>query len=332
MLGKQLFFDDTFLEPFAKRSCATCHQPGRGYTDGIPHFGRLATPTLLNTVYNSSYFWDGRASALEEVVQQRLEDERESAGRYHVWSGVIERLRKSGKYKSQFEKVFGTRATQDAVGKALATYMRTILSADSIHDRAEQNMRTRKASALEAGDYEKVLDKDAIKALARDPEKDKPADVAKDLLTGWTVFRKQAQCIQCHSGFIFTDNSFHNLGVGMDDREPFPGQETGRFAVLPQGLKNQRMIGAFRTPTLRGLPRTGPYFHDDSVNNLTDVVEFHIQGGKLNPYIAPELRDEKDRSKPRNLGLKETDTAALVLLLRALDGNAVDPVVAQPPK
>src|SRR5262249_54977317 len=151
---------------------------------------KVNEPTLINSVYNSYQFWDGRAAALEEVVQRSLEDERPAAGqaeRHHVWSGVVERLRAEPRYKERFLKVFGTAPTQDAVGKALATYLRTILSGNSVEDRAEQERMARKGKGLTAADYEKALDGTALELFQR-PTSEK-AELAKELHDGHLVFR-----------------------------------------------------------------------------------------------------------------------------------------------
>jgi cytochrome c peroxidase len=345
-LGKKLFFDDGWLyDPAAgKFACATCHDPQQGFTCRTPPVGlppfRFNTPTLYNTAYNNYQFWDGRAGALEEVVQRSLQDERpdpNNEDRHHTWTGVVQRLRDDSVYRDQFARVFGTRPTQDAVGKALATYMRTILKGDSIYDRAFQSMRQRKGNDLEPADFEKFLDDATLKAWER--EQAMKADVAKELHAGYQLFFGKASCFKCHGGANFTDNSFHNLGVGNPGFTPDPGKETGRFAVLPIGLKNPAMIGAFKTPTLRGLSKTGPYFHDGLrgfnqtlYENLYEVAAFHVKGGIWNRYLDEELRDPKDPKIPRDLGLKNDEVHALALFLQALEGQPVAAIVREAPK
>src|SRR5262249_30829598 len=127
-------------------SCARCHDPQKAYSDGrVPRlFGEFVTPRLLNVAYGSAMFWDGRAGALEEVVQRSTDDAASDQAR-HSWPGSVQRLRESGFYDARFRKVFGTRPTQDAVGKAIATYLRTILSGNSLQDRAERERRQRGA-------------------------------------------------------------------------------------------------------------------------------------------------------------------------------------------
>lgn len=336
-LGKQLFFDDSYLQPAsaAKVACASCHNPTKSFASLLPPFrnsGNLNTPALVNGVFNSYQFWDGRASALEEVVARALEDEREpakpepSASR-HVWSGMVKRLRENPPYQERFQKVFGTDPTQDAVGKALATYLRTILSGNAVQDEAQHARKARGGKVLEPRDYEKVLDDATVKFFEREPAQ--KAELAKDLEAGYNLFRGKARCILCHSGANFTDNSFHNIGIGDSSREPAPGKETGRFAVLPVGLKDARMIGAYKTPSLRALSNIGYYYHDGSRIDLLFVVTDHVRDVRINPYLDAELRDDRDPSRVRNFGLDGRDVELLVLFLKALNGTAIDPVVVE---
>ncbi|HWG42823.1 MAG TPA: cytochrome c peroxidase [Gemmataceae bacterium] len=343
-LGQRLFFDDSWLEAKAGTSCATCHRPDHGFADREPHHRNgFNTPTLVNCVFNSSQFWDGRASRLEEVVQQTLEDERASDPPKpfrHAWSGVIQRLRNKVNYHEQFNEVFGTptdgkdgkeraNITQDTVSRALATYLRTILAGDSIHDRAVREQRRKHSPTLKAEHYETVLDDATLKALKQ--EKAKKADVAAELTRGYLLFSKLDErrplmnCVDCHSGRNFTDKEFHNLGVGSTSR---PGEEAGRFAQTPIGRKNRYLIDAYKTPTLRNLPRTGPYFHNGQVSSLRQVVEFYNLGARRNEYLDPKLLSEGGRT--RQLGLNTADIDALVLFLNALGGNDVDDVVKKP--
>ncbi|HEY7308899.1 MAG TPA: cytochrome c peroxidase [Gemmataceae bacterium] len=341
-LGQRLFFDDSWLEAKAGTACATCHRPDHGFADR-EHFHRdsFNTPTLVNAVFNRWQFWDGRAGRLEEVVQRTLEDERESntpTPFRHTWSGVIGRLRNKPPYHEQFNEVFGkptrekegkeqANITQDTVGRALACYLRTILAGDSIHDRAVEQAR-KKSSDLKTEHYEAVLDEGALKELGR--EKAKKADVAAELMRGYLLFsggdktRPLMNCSKCHSGRTFTDNEFHNLGVGYPSD---PGKEGGRFAWVPIGQKNRYLIDAYKTPTLRNLPRTGPYFHDGSRNHLRDVVEFYNLGAKPNNHLDPELRKEDGT---RLLHLDKAEIDAVVLFLNALAGGDVDPILKPP--
>jgi cytochrome c peroxidase len=339
-LGKELFFDDGYLSATRKLSCAGCHVPTRGFasTDREARIAGFDTPTLLNCVYRKYLFWDGRADALEEVVQRTLEDEGEpadGAAHPHVWSGVVHRLRGGRRdYNSRFKEAFGTLPTQDALGKALATYLRTLLCGNSIVDRARQAQKERNAANLEWTDLQKVLDPAALDSVGRSlPRKD---DVARELQRGYELFfnlgGQKAHCVLCHGGSGFTDDGFHNLGVGVSaDRQHETGKEPGRFARVPAGLKERSLIGAFKTPTLRGLPRTFPYFHDGSEESLPGVVRWHTQEGKWSPYLDPLLRAESDPPGWRKLNLAAEDSDALVLFLRALNGDLPPPEVIDSP-
>ncbi len=342
-LGQRLFFDDSWLEAKVGTSCATCHQPNEGFADHKhTHGDGFNAPTLINCVFNRHQFADGRAVLLEEVVQRTLEDEKGDLGKpfNHTWSGVIERLRNKANYHEEFNRVFGkptreedgaekANITQDTVGRALACYLRTILAGDSLHDRAVERARKR-GTALQAEDYEAVLEDAAFVELGREKAK-KPA-VAAELMHGYRLFhglekdRPLSNCYQCHTGCTFSDNEFHNLGIGGSR----PGKEGGRFAWVPIGQKNRYWIDAYKTPTLRGLRRTSPYFHNGSVDSLLEVVEFYNSGAKRNNYLDPLLRG-KD-GKTRLLGCSAADIDALVLFLISLNGREVDEYLKLPPK
>jgi cytochrome c peroxidase len=344
-LGQRLFFDDSWLESKAGTSCASCHRPDHGFADPERRRDGFNTPTLVNCVFNRWQFWDGRAGRLEEVVQRTLEDERENNTPKpfrHTWSGVIHRLRDKPAYHEPFNAVFGkpiaepegkeqTNITQDTVGRALACYLRTILAADSIHDRALREQTRKHDSALKAEHYDAVLDEAALADLGR--AKAKKADVAAELIRGYLLFhgrddnRPLMNCYRCHSGQTFRDDKFHNLGVvGYSSR---PGQEGGRFAQVPIGQKDRYLIDAYKTPTLRGLFRTGPYFHDGSKSSPREVVEFYNRGADRNSHLDPELRTKDDGTRLLDLSAAEID--AVVLFLRALNGSDVDSALTPRP-
>ena len=276
------------------------------------------------------------------MVQRALEDERASDPPKpfrHTWSGVIRRLRDKPTYFQPFNEVFGqppsdaegkeqANITQDTVGRALAAYLHTILAGDSIHDRALRIQARKHSPTLTAEHYEAVLDDAALKELGHGTAK--KADVAADLIRGYLLFynrdetRPLMNCYRCHSGRTFTDNAFHNLGVGS----PRPGERGGRFAQAPVGGKDRHLIDAYKTPTLRNLLRTGPYFHDGKANRLREVVEFYNLGAERNSYLDPEMLGKDGQT--RLLGLNAAEIDALVLFLSALNGGDVDPVVKTP--
>ena len=198
----------------------------------------------------------------------------------------------------------------------------------------------------------------ALAALNLDPAADagKADAVGAKLLTGRTLFFGKAKCANCHSGDTFSDSGFHNLGVGVDGNGDIPYEEFGRFSILRTGHKDVNLVGAFKTPGLRGLVQTAPYMHSGDEKTLEGVVDFYDRGGNANPYLSDKLRDTTAeaayvRAKaagqpvdaavktfgpsqkpiiPLKLNLTADDKAALVLFLRALNGEPIDPVVSDP--
>ena len=221
-LGRDLFYDKTWLADGGDASCASCHKPPAGFADAAKVHGDFNTPTLVNCVYNHRQFWDGRVQSLEEVVQRTVADENAPADTQpfrHVWSGVVRRLRANGDYRNRFTQVFGDEPTEDAVGKALATYLRTLLVAGSVHDGAVQNAG---GAELKAEHYEKALD-DAAALKRLGVDKAPKAEVAKKIYRGYRLFNdleeRKTGCILCHGGPEFTDGKFHNIGVGFTWRK-----------------------------------------------------------------------------------------------------------------
>ena len=236
-LGRRLFFDAR-LSRDGSVSCATCHNPNRAFSTppsvstGV--FGRQGwrnAPALINRGYGRAFFWDGRISSLEEQVLKPIQDPNEMDMTLEEASARVN-------------------LKADTIARALATYVRSILSGDSPYDRFVNGDRNALSSEQKAG-------------LA--------------------VFRGKGNCAACHVGPNFTDEQFHNTGVAWRD-----GQLTdnGRFAFSA----NERERGAFKTPTLREIARTAPYMHNGGMATLEDVVEFYSEGGRPNPYLDCEIR------------------------------------------
>jgi cytochrome c peroxidase len=346
LLGKKLFFDRELLPgPSLERTyaCADCHRPATGYAQDRPKapYGRMNAPTLLNCVYNRRQFWDGRAEHLEEVIQRNLEDEgrpgvpeNDSGDQapevLHRWGGVVRRLRNQPVYVRDFLRVFGTAPTQDNVAKALATYLRTLLSGNSVYDRAEAARAERRGAALMTADFRAALDDKTLKALVGEALTGQEA--AEQMLLGHTLFFGKARCAVCHPGPLFTDRDFHNVGVGESEffENARPGQEQGRFAHLPPGLKARRYLGAFKTPTLRSLPRTAPYFHDGSRPTLGAALDYFNRETRvdLNRFLDPELLNGDGTAWHPDL--TEAELRGLEMFLKSLDGAPVPPDVAGP--
>lgn len=313
-LGKALFFDAR-LSADGAVSCATCHDPKRAFADGRTvaegiggRRGVRNSPTLLNAMFNSGQFWDGRAATLEEQAKMPLTNPDEMGNQSH--DSVVARLAAIPEYARRFQEVFGGPVTIDGFAKAVAAFERTLISGDSPVDR------------YVAGDLNSL------------------SDSARN---GLSLFRGKARCGVCHAfnqnfaAFatfpFFTDGNYRNTGVAMnftgfnalariamaasrDQSARAIGDlsgheragELGRFLVSGNTLD----VGAFRTPSLRNLALTAPYFHDGSAATLEDVVRFYVKGGNENPNRDWQLEA---------VSLTDSEQRDLVEFLKALTGD-----------
>jgi cytochrome c peroxidase len=270
-LGMQLFFE-RYLSADETLACATCHIPGLGFSDGQPLSSGLKkqnlrrnTPTIVNRTFGRFFFWDGRASSLEEAVLLTLRMQLGSNDEQ-----IVQKLNRIKGYPEQFRRVLGSPVTTDGIVTAIAAFVRTILSGDSPFDRFEAGDRT--ALSIEAQ-------------------------------RGLKLFKRKAKCAKCHRGFNFTDEEFHNTGVGLYDPDP----DLGRYGIT----NSDEDKGAFKTPTLRDLTRSAPYMHNGSLETLEEVIQFYNEGGIKNPYLANEL-------KPLRLTVQEKGD--LLAFLKSLTG------------
>lgn len=252
-LGRRLFFDEN-LSRDRSISCASCHDPEKGWTNGerfaVGVGGATGTrnvPTIMNVAFNRRQFWDGRARTLESQALGPILNPAEMA--MPSREALIERIQEDPEYEVLFARAFPDGITADNVGRALAAFQRTVLVGDAPYDR------------FQAGD------KQALSPAAQ---------------RGMDVFLRKGNCAGCHKPPLFTDNLFYNLGVGMDQEQP----DVGFFAVtqLPTSL------GRFKTPTVREVAKTAPYMHDGSLATLEEVVEFYDKGGHPNPNLDRDMR------------------------------------------
>ncbi len=300
-LGKQLYFDarislDTTV------SCATCHNPAKGWTDQMPvsigiggQTGDRSAPTVLNTVYGRTMFWDGRAPSLEAQSQGPPQNPIEMGKQ--TYEQIVKRLRGISGYREQFQKVFGTDVTLDGIAKAIASFERaTALSGNSKYDK------------YQAGDMEALSDSEkrgmVLFGLTLSSDDDFKTDAV----------RQKANCTACHAGFNFTDEAFHNLGIGGEEKKTAYADK-GRWKIDPIGAKHNANIGAFKTPTVRDVARTAPYMHDGSLRTLEDVVEHYDKGGNPNPFLDKELK--------KKLNLTAQEQADVVAFMKALTGEEI---------
>ena len=250
-LGKQLYFDPR-LSSDNSVSCATCHDPNKGWSNGEAvatgirgQKGGRSAPTIINAAYQDFQFWDGRAHLLEGQALGPIQNPIEMDMKLEE---LCQKLNKIPGYRQQFQSIYGSDATPEAVAKSIACFERTVLSGDAPYDR------------FKAGD------KNALSEAAQ---------------RGMDVFFNTAHCSACHVGSSFTDGAFHNLGVGIDDKTPDLGRE-----AQTQLLGDR---GSFKTPTLREIARTAPYMHDGRLKTLEDVVEYYDKGGTPNPQLDEEI-------------------------------------------
>lgn len=276
-LGHMLFFDPR-VSGSDWISCATCHNPALGWEDGLEtgrghgmtRLGRH-TPTILNLAWGELYFWDGRAASLEE---QALGPIQAGVEMNQPLDELVAQLEGIAGYPPLFDDAFGSQEiTETRISKAIATFERTVVSGEAPFDR------------WIAGES------DAIGAAAK---------------RGFVLFNDKANCAACHSGWRFTDDSFHDIGLPDDD--------LGRGKIIP-GVKV--LEHAFKTPTLREIDRRAPYMHDGSIATLRGVVDHYAEGFVERESLSSEI-------EPLDLNARER--ADLVAFLRTLSGIP-EPVV-----
>ncbi len=297
-LGRQLYFDPR-VSLDGTVSCATCHHPEKGWSDGGSvsagikgQTGNRNAPTVFNTAYGKSMFWDGRALSLEGQAQGPMVNPIEMGEQKH--QQIVARLRAIPGYREQFEKVFGTNVTVDGMAKAIATFERVAaLSGNSKYDQYNKGENDALTESEKRGMVLFGL------RLNTDDEFNPGVELQK------------GKCTICHVGANFTDELYHNLGVGWDSATK-KHKDVGRWAPAPIGSKHDADLGSFKTPTVRNAALTAPYMHDGSQKTLEEVVEHYNKGGNPNPSLDPDM-------KPLNLTPQES--ADLVAFMKALTGE-----------
>ncbi len=303
-------------------ACATCHDAKKAFTDsplrtsegilkgGKPLTGTRNAPTVVNAAYFASQFWDGRSPSLEDQSQHPFLNPVEMGLKDH--QPILKIARTDLAYAKAFEQVFGKKGpaiTMNEVMQAIAAFERTQVSGDSRFDR--------------------YYFKGDAKALTEQQKR------------GFDLFVSKGRCVSCHvveqNTALFTDNKFHNIGVGINDvQQDVPAlageflkakatlaevdvkvlgdkrtSELGRFAIS----RNFEGLGAFKTSTLRNVAVTSPYMHDGSIKTLREVVVHYNNGGvtkegdPVNDFLSSGIRP---------LALTEPEIDDLVAFLEAL--------------
>lgn len=277
-LGRHLFFDPR-LSGDGNMSCGTCHHPGLGWSDGLPTAKGVkstvlgrASPTIINSAFNDIMMWDGRKKNLEDQAMGPMEANVEMN---MDTVKLFKWLNDSPGYRKMFEAAYpGEGINAVSLSKAMATFERTVVMNDSPFDR------------WLAGD-EKALTAQQV--------------------NGFSIFldENKGNCVACHSAPNFTDNGFHNIGLASwGDPDP----DMGRYTQKPVN----RMKGAFKTPQLRGISLTAPYFHDGEAKTLNDVIVVYEKGGVVTTNIDPNIKPLK---------LSKQDKEDLLAFLSVLTGT-----------
>jgi len=308
-LGRQLYFDPR-LSYDQTISCASCHHPDSGYARptrfgvgiGAQEGGRNS-PVSYNRILSGPQFWDGRAATLEDQAVGPIANAIEMGNSHEA---CVKCLQEIPGYALQFERIFGE-LTIDAVGMALASFERTIVTGPSPYDYREQlKPYEEQLAALGSDDPEDLKEEDPeiyeayLAALAEAEQHPMSESAQRGRLL---YFSERASCSACHVGPNLTDEKYHNLGVGMEAETP----DLGRFVVSGE----EKEKGAFKTPTIRNVELTAPYMHDGSQKTLEEVVDWYAKGGHPNPYLSDKIK---------KLDLTPQDKQDLVEFMKACTG------------
>ncbi|MHB9074053.1 MAG: cytochrome-c peroxidase [Desulfobaccales bacterium] len=306
-LGEKLFFDGR-LSADGTVACATCHNPALAFTDGRPtsvgfkgRVGQRNAPTVMNALYNMAQFWDGRAKTLEDQAAFPIVNPSEMG--QPSLDAAVAQISAIPEYQQAFRHVFGRAPNGPDLVRAIASYERTLISFDAPFDRFING------------------DQNAIDAAAK---------------RGWEIFNTRAHCNRCHAAVnrdveYFTDFSFHNIGIGIIRHHVVPlavkaerlikkgdlpavdrAAIQSDMSVLGRFLVTRKTadIASFKTPNLRNVLVTAPYFHDGSQETLWDVMDHYNKGdGLKNPWLDEDIQP---------LALTEQDIDDVVAFLASL--------------
>lgn len=292
-LGEKLFFDEN-LSGGINRSCATCHQPDVGFTDGLKKsfaitngkFVDRNAPTLLNVAFQRAFFYDGRVTLLEQQIIDVVHNPSEMNGNI---TEIVIRLQKNEEYKKLFAEAFkgndNAGITAFAVIFCLSEYEKTLVSLNS---RFDQFLR---------GDNNALNSRE---------------------INGYDLFAGKALCGSCHffpvfNGTVppfFSDTEFEVLGTPSDATNKSLDTDEGRFKVTQMGIHKY----SFKTPTVRNIELTGPYMHNGAYTTLEEVIEFYHKGGGVGfGFNVPNQTLPFD-----SLQLSSGEKEDIILFLKAL--------------
>jgi cytochrome c peroxidase len=359
-LGQQFFFDTRFSAN-GQISCATCHQPGNLFTDGLPQAQAIGTtlrhaPTIVGTAYNPWFFWDGRRDSQWAQALSPMESPVEHGGTRTQYAHLVS---EDESYRAAFEAIFGPlpdfsdrdrfpdsagpvedpdlKAAWEAmapadqelvnqvyagIGKAIAAYERQIMPGPSRFDAYVEALMARDETAIKNS-------------------------LSPDEVAGLRLFIGRGNCTQCHNGPLLTNNSFHSIGVPDPPGQP---PDIGRFAGVQQAVANEfncfgqysdaqaegcselrfvkmwgeELMGTFKVPSLRNVAETAPYMHAGQFATLGAVLSHYNQ--------APAGLGPTGHTDLLPLGFTQTELDQLEAFLRTLSGPLnVEPELLAPP-
>ena len=272
LLGEKLF-SDPILSKDDSVSCASCHDPekqfadDRAFSEGVNgQTGDRNAPAIINPAWQKEFFWDGRAASLAEQALKPIANKKEMA---LPLEEMVAKLQASPDYPQLFSRAFGSATvTAERTANAIAQFEATLISSDSKNDQVKRG----------------------------------EAEFTPEELLGQEIFfSERAECFHCHSGKLWMDQDYHDVGL-----DPEPAE--GRFKVT--GREADR--GKFKTPSLRNVALTGPWMHDGRFKTLREVVEHYNSGVQNSPNLDKLLQNGK------KLGLTDAEVDALVAFLKTL--------------
>ncbi|WP_390622474.1 cytochrome-c peroxidase [Candidatus Laterigemmans baculatus] len=303
-LGRQLFFEPRMSADFSV-SCATCHNPEEGYSAhtqfGVGIRGQEGgrnSPVAYNRIVSREQFWDGRAASLEDQAIGPIANPIEMGNTHEACVACLSEI---PEYKLQFERIFEDGLTIENVGKAIASFERAIVTGPTPYDAYQPLSRFEQLFADDLAELEALREEDPefVEEYEELKAKAEANPMSESAKRGMELFFAKANCATCHAGANFTDEQYHNLGVGMEAEKP----DLGRYEIT----KEDTLRGAFKTPTLRNIHTSAPYMHDGSQETLEEVVEWYDKGGHPNPWLS-------DKMKP--LKLTDQEKADLVAFMK----------------
>ena len=293
-LGRYLFFDP-LLSADGSISCASCHQPDKGFSDGLPRSIGVggaevarAAPSLWNVAFLKHFFWDSRSTTLEDQVLGPLYAPDEMA---NTPDNLLTALNANANYRNLFQQAFDPRPegriALDEVYLALTAFQSSLISLNSRYDRY-------------AHGYHAALTQPEIEGL--------------------NIFRSfVARCAECHTPPLFTNQQVAVIGAPEPEGRPFDVGAAQTFAA-------EKLTGGFKVPTLRNIDLTAPYMHSGLFDNLRDAADFYNKG---RGHAVPEGMNLQLHWHISSPDLTDYEVDRLVDFMRTLTDESLKPRVPE---